>query len=107
MYWCTNTRGAFAIQRFSTFCCGTPSLEGRSRYSGGFFGFGDHAAAVASCARRPKLSVAESAGDLTASSALSIAGLERPAARGAMQQGLIMYKLPKTSECFIPIRLAP
>ena len=33
--------------------------------------------------------------------------VEGPAARGAMQQGLIMYKLPKTSECFIPIRLAP
>ena len=87
--------GAFAAHFAST--AGACSPIGRSRYSGGFFGFGDHAAADASCARSPNGSFAESAGVLTASSASSFADAPAPAGaprpplpRGDRQQGLMM-----------------
>src|SRR5436190_7474943 len=109
MYWSTNASGELAAHFAST--AGAWSPIGRSRYSGGFLGFGDHAAADASCARRPKGSFAESAGVLTAASASSLAVLAaaapRPLPRADRQQGLMMYRLPKTSACFMPIRAAP
>src|SRR6266576_3131265 len=98
MYWSTKASGALAAHLASTSCCTAPSLLGRSRYSGGFFGLGDQAAAEASCARNPKGSFAESSGVLTAASAFSFSGLTGPAARADMQQGLMMYRLPNTSE---------
>src|SRR5678815_23420 len=67
MYWSTNASGALAAHRASTACWFGPN--GRSRKSGGLFGLGDHAAAEANRARRPKGSLAESAGVLTAASA--------------------------------------
>src|ERR1044072_5521463 len=99
--------GAFAAHFATTSGWIWPFLLGRSRYSGGFLGFGDHAAADASCARNPNDSFAESAAVLTASSAFSLSGFTGPACRGARQHGLMMYRLPNTSECFIPMRLAP
>src|SRR5208337_1655180 len=106
MYWWTKTNGAFAVHLASTSCCGAPSFVGTSRYSGGFFGLGDHAAAEASWARAKNARLAESAGVFTASTAFASAGLGGPPI-GARQHGLMMYRLPKTSECFIPIRAAP
>src|SRR5436305_11879426 len=107
MYWSTKASGELAAHFAITSCWTTPPLVGKSRYSGGFFGFGDHAAADASCARRPKGNLAESAGLFTASSAASLSAFVGPAPRGARQQGLMMYTLPNTSGCFIPIRVAP
>src|SRR5436190_18371082 len=107
MYWSTKASGALAAHLASTSCCTTPSLVGRSRYSGGLFGLGDHAAAEASCARKPKGSFAESSGVLTAARAFSFSGLTGPTPRADIQHGLMMYRLPNTSECFMPIRLAP
>src|SRR5262245_59192624 len=46
---------------------------------------------------------AESAGAFTASSAFSAAGSLGPAPRADKQHGLIMYRLPKTSACFMPM----
>src|SRR5207245_3533944 len=60
MYWSMNASGALAAHFARTACAWSPI--GRSRYSGGFFGFGDQAAADASCARRANGSFAESAG---------------------------------------------
>src|ERR1700757_1612128 len=100
-----NASGALAVH-FARIA-GSLSPIGRSRKSGGFFGLGDQAAADASCARSPKGSLAESAGVFTASSAFSVSGFTGPAPRADMQQGLMMYKLPNTSGCFIPMRLAP
>src|SRR5689334_11213614 len=88
MYWSTNASGALAAHFASTSSWAGPM--GRSRYSGGFFGLGDQAAADASCVRRPNGSLAESAGVFTASSAFSLSGLPRPAPRADMQHGLIM-----------------
>src|SRR6187397_3507941 len=88
MYWSTNASGALAAHRASTACWFGPI--GRSRKSGGLFGLGDHAAAEANCARRPKGSFAESAGVLTAASASSFAGLAGPAPRADRQHGLMM-----------------
>src|ERR1700722_1690778 len=105
MYWSTKARGALAAHLARTSGCGWPSFVGRSRYSGGFFGSGDHAAALASVARAKKESLAESSGFFTASRAVSTSGFG--AGRGDKQQGLIMYRLPKTSECFIPMRVTP
>src|SRR5919108_3209630 len=113
MYWSINASGALAAHLARTACAWSPI--GRSRYSGGFFGFGDQAAADASCARRAKGSFAESAGVLTAASASSFAaalvppGAPRPPPlpRGDRQHGLMMYRLPNTSACFMPIRVAP
>jgi len=54
-------------------------------------GFGDQAAAVASWARRPKGSFAESAADLTASkAAVACASIGPPPIRADMQHGLII-----------------
>src|ERR1051326_502294 len=107
-----NASGALAAHFARTACWLSPS--GRSRYRGGLFGFGDHAAADASCARRLNGSFAESAGVLTAAGASSLAaalafGVPRPPPlpRGDRQHGLMMYRLPNTSACFIPIRVAP
>src|SRR4051794_37658398 len=90
MYWSTNASGAFAAHFASTSGCTAPSLLGRSRYSGGFFGLGDHAAAEASWARNPNESFAESSAVLTAARAFSFSALTGPAARADMQQGLMM-----------------
>ena len=80
-----NASGAFAAHFART--AGSLSPRGRSRNSGGFFGFGDHAAADASCARSPNGSLAESAAVLTAASASSFAGLlPRPPAAAARRQ---------------------
>ena len=62
---------------------------GKSTYSGGLFGFGDHAAAPASCERRLEGSNATSAGVFTAASAASSAGVSGRAARGVRQHGLM------------------
>src|SRR3954452_16427775 len=112
MYCSTKANGAFAAHFAMTSDWTWPFFVGRSRYSGGFFGFGDQAAADASCARRPNGSFAESAGVLTAASASSFAaafgpGAPRPPPRGDRQHGLMMYRLPNTSACFMPIRVAP
>ena len=80
-------------------------LVGKSRKRGGFFGSGDHAAALASCARAENGSLTESSGSFTDSSVLATS--EEPGCRAERQQGLMMYKLPKTSGCFMPIRVAP
>jgi len=65
------------------------------------------AAAVASCARAKKGRLAASAGVFTASRLFASSGSGGPAGRGDMQHGLIVYKLPNTSGCFIPRRAAP
>ena len=52
-----------------------------------------------------KGSFVDSSGVSTASRGLARSG--GPVGRVERQQGLIMYKLPKTSECFMPIRVAP
>src|SRR5579871_6961750 len=61
-----------------------------------------------SCERgtRKKGRFAESAGTLTASRLLTRSAFAG-AGRADRQHGLMMYKLPKTSECFMPIRVAP
>ena len=107
MYWSTKASGAFAAHRAITSCCNYSIFVGKSRYKREFFGCGDQAAADASCARSPKGNAAESLGVFTASNAFSCAAFGVPAPRAARQHGLMMYELPKTSECFIPIRLAP
>src|ERR1035438_3877890 len=105
MYWSTKARGELAVHFARTSGCGWPSFVGRSRYSGGFLGSGDHAAAVASVARAKKDRLAESSGFFTASRALSTSGFG--ADRGDRQQGLMMQGVPNTSECFMPMRVAP
>ena len=50
---------------------------------------------------------AMSAGVFAASTAFSRSAFAGPAGRAARQHGLMMYRLPNTSECFMPIRLAP
>src|ERR1700677_3756807 len=97
--------GAFAAHFARTSGCGTPSFVGRSRESGGFFGLGDRAAAEARVARAKNGRLAESAGVLAASRLFAISGFT--GGRGDKQHGLMMYKLPKTSECFMPMRVAP
>src|SRR5687767_8354486 len=84
---------------------GWPSLNGRSRKNGGLFGFGDQAAAVASVARTMNDCFSRSVWLFNCARlcATSAGG----AGRGDRQHGLIMYKLPKTSGCFIPMRAAP
>src|SRR5579884_2152797 len=99
--------GAFAVHLASTSGCASPFFVGRSRYSGGFFGSGDQAAALASMARGKNGSLAESAGVFTDSSALVISGLSRSAGLGERQHGLMMYNAPNTSACFIPMRVVP
>lgn len=66
---------------------------------------GDHAAAEASVARAKNGRLAEAAGVLAASRLFAISGLT--AGRGDKQQGLMKYKLPNMSECFMPMRVAP
>src|SRR4051794_8255384 len=107
MYWSMNASGALAAHLAITSGWGAPSFIGKSRYNGGFLGSGDQAAALASCARAKNCSLAESSGVLTAARAFSTSGFAGPAARADKQQGLMMYKLPNTSGCFIPMRLAP
>src|ERR1700748_3325908 len=87
IYWSTKESGALAAHFAMTSCWTAPSLLGRSRYNGGFLGLGDHAAADANWARRPKESVAESAAVFTAARAFSMSGLTGPAGRAAKQQG--------------------
>src|ERR1035438_1609688 len=105
MYWPTKARGELAVHFARTSGCGWPSFVGRSRYSGGFFGSGDHAAAVASVARAKKDRLAESSGVFTASRALTTSGVGT--GRDDKQHGLMMFRLPNTSECFMPMRVAP
>src|SRR6185437_13022188 len=102
-----NASGAFAVHFASTSGLGSPFLVGRSRYSGGFFGSGDQAAALASCARAKNVSLTESSGVFTDSRALSISEFDAPGCRADKQHGLMMYKLPNTSACFMPMRVAP
>src|SRR5438128_8845464 len=99
--------GAFAAHFAKTSGCGSPPFLGRSLYSGGFFGLGDQAAAVANWARAGNGNLAESSGVFTASSAFSVSAFAGPAGRGDKQHGLMMYRLPNTSACFIPMRVAP
>src|ERR1017187_10334646 len=83
----------------------SPSFVGRSKYSGGFLGFGDHAAASASTALAPKSALAASAWVCTAS-----AGVPRPAlcaVGGERQHGLITYRLKKTAALSVPLLRAP
>src|SRR5690242_21958043 len=94
--------GAFAAHFATISDCDSPFFIGRSRNSGGFFGFGDHAAADAKIAFVKKSAFATSAGSRMASA--------RGFGRGlvvAMQQGLSRYMLENTSGCFIPMRIAP
>src|SRR5262245_35862822 len=107
MYWSTKARGALAAHLARTPGCVSPSLVERSRNSGGLLGLGDHAAALASVARAPKDSFAESSGVFTASRVFAISEFCGSEILGDKQHGLMMYKLPKTSECFIPILVAP
>jgi hypothetical protein len=65
------------------------------------------AAALASWARAKNGRPAESAGVFTASRDFSLSPPGEPAARGERQHGLMMYTLPKTSGCFMAIRVAP
>src|SRR4051812_29691712 len=106
-----DASGALAAHLARTACSFSP--RGKSRYKGGFFGLGDHAAADASWARSPNGSFAESAGVLTAASGSSAGAVPgaapRPAPlpRAERQHGLMMYRLPNTSACFMPMRVAP
>src|SRR4051812_36714239 len=90
MYWSTNDSGALAAHLAMTSCWTTPSFVGKSRYSGGFFGFGDHADADASCARGKNGSFAESSGVFTAARVFSMSGFTGRAGGAARQQGLMM-----------------
>src|ERR671923_1422594 len=99
-----NASGAFAVHFSRTSGCDSPFLKGRSRYKGGFFGSGDQAAALASMARGKNSSLAESSGVFTDSRAFSSSGFAGDAGRGERQQGLMMYRDPNTSACFIPMR---
>ena len=54
-------------------------------------------------ARLPTLTICLSAQAL----AVVGGGTAGPAPRALMQHGLMMYRLPKTSACFMPMRLAP
>src|SRR4051794_2823213 len=100
MYWSTKTSGAFAAYFACISGTGTPSLVGKSKYSGGFFGFGAHAAAVANCAApKPGDCDASSDGDLASltffSFAIAISFIRSgapgpPAPIGDMQHGLMM-----------------
>jgi len=65
---------------------------------------------------KPGDAAARSAGDLAEATFFSLAiarsfiwsaGPGPPPVIGDMQHGLMMYKLPKTSGCFMPMRLAP
>src|SRR5678815_3959947 len=107
MYWSTKASGALAAHLARTPGCVSPSLVGRSRYSGGLVGLGDQAAALASVARAPKDSFAESSGVFTASRVFAMSEFVGKEILGDKQHGLMMYKLPNTSECFMPIRVAP
>src|SRR3982074_357963 len=97
-------RGALAAHLATIAGCNTPSLAGRSKKNGGFLGFGDQAAALASVVKRRRSDLASST-VLAASSAvmLSIFGV-RLAPR---QQELIAYKLENASGCFMPTRMVP
>jgi len=64
-------------------------------------------AALASVARAPKESFAESSGVFTASRVFAMSEFGGSEILGDKQHGLIIYRLPKTSECFMPIRVAP
>ena len=105
----TISMGAFATHLAMMSGWTLPSLTGRSRKSGGFFGLGDHAAAD------PRSTDAPNPGARAASSACarvliaSAADIHsRFGLRFAVRQhALIMYKLANTSGRFIPIRSAP
>src|SRR5690242_9103739 len=105
MYWSAKASGELAAHRASTSARGWPFAQGKSRYSGGFCGFGDQAAALASVARAKNDSFAESAGVFTSASCFSISAGGAP--RADRQQGLMMYKAPNTSACFMPMRVVP
>src|SRR5882724_3283052 len=107
MYWSIKASGAFAAHLARTSGCDSPAFVGRSRYSGGLFGLGDQAAAEASWARAKNGNLAASSGVFTACRALSISGFAGPACLGDKQHGLMMYRLPNTSSCFMPMRVAP
>src|ERR1700722_2358186 len=61
MYCSIIASGALAAHLATTAGCTSPSLYGRSKNSGGFFGLGDHAAADAIWALVPKSAWAKSA----------------------------------------------
>src|ERR1700761_3763216 len=100
MYWSMKTSGALAVNLATISGWGTPSLVGRSKYRGGFFGSGAHAAASANTAApNPGDCAARSAGDLASLAFFSEArarslawsdGPEPPPVMGDMQQGLMM-----------------
>src|SRR6185312_1674069 len=99
--------GSFAAHFASTSGRATPFSQGRSKYRGGLFGSGDHAAADASCGCVYQGRVAASAGDFRARTALSVAASIGFVLLDERQQGLMTYRLPKTSGCCIPMRMAP
>jgi hypothetical protein len=51
--------------------------------------------------------VAESVGTFMTATAFSSSVFGGPAGRAERQHGLMMYRLPNTSACFIPMRVAP
>src|SRR5690606_40064919 len=96
-----NANGAFAAHFAMTSLCPSPS-KGRSTKNGGLFGFGDHAAATANVAVTMKCCPARSSRLLIFArpSSASFGG----APRAPRQHGLMTYKLPNTSACFMPMR---
>ena len=68
---------------------------------------GDQAAAEANVARAKNGKPSESVGVFRASRLFAISGFMELVGRGDKQHGLMMYKLPNTSECFMPMRVAP
>ena len=124
MYWSTKASGDVGGELL-------PALSGTgntvlrhgngSRYSGGFLGSGaPGAAAVASCqqyrspaGRLQRRSWRFQPGNRLLVLAIAISSSFCPQAQarhrhiGDMQQGLMMYSAPKTSGCFMPMRVAP
>src|SRR5579883_1444931 len=90
MYWSMNTSGSVADHFARTSGWGTPFWKGRSKYRGGLFGSGDHAAARASCVRAYQGNAADPAGDFNALTAFSVASSMGLTLASERQQGLMM-----------------
>src|SRR6516162_2136831 len=84
--------------------CGLPSFVGRSKNSGGFLGFGDHAADSAKVVIAPRPAALACSGVVIASAVAAFCPGFKLAVK---QQELKAYKLEKTSGCFMPMRTVP
>src|SRR5262244_1366883 len=96
------TSVALALCLARTLGTGSPSRKGRSMKNGGFFGFGDQAAAEASIARAKNGCVFTSSSVLSASIFFIISFIAGFGRLGSMQHGLSAYMLEKTPALFIP-----